>query len=153
MNPNSQVMQGRIVRETEKALLIAFRNGRESWVPKSTVYSVYNSNSKKTQEFNIAQWLLEKNNILLNSKNVNIIGESGSETFLKSRLIKKGLEGFESFSDIQYFKKHFKTILKTSTEEERKKLNSIIEALHSNEETLIKELNEKKQQLQTSLIK
>lgn len=153
MNPNSQVMQGRIVRETEKALLIAFKNGRESWVPKSTVFSPYNSNSEKTQDFTISHWILEKNNILLKANNINIIGESGSETFLKSRLIKKGIGGFESFTDIQYFKKHFKTILKTSTEEERKKLNSIIEALRSNEETLIKDLNEKKKQLQTSLIK
>lgn len=153
MNSNSLVMQGRILRETEKALFIAFRNGRESWVPKSTVFSSYNSNSENTQEFTIAQWLLKKNNILLNSKNINIIGESGSETFLKSRLIKKGLEGFESFSDIQHFKKHFKSILKTSTDEERKKLQSIIESLRSNEDALIKDIEERKMKLQTSLIK
>ena len=117
MNSNSLVMHGRILRETERALFIAFRNGRESWVPKSTVFSSYNSNSENTQEFTIAQWFLKKNNILLNSKNINIVGESGSETFLKSRLIKKGLEGFESFSDIQHFKKHFKSILNTSKDE------------------------------------
>lgn len=146
-------MQGRILRETEKALFIAFANGRESWVPKSTVRSIYNSNSEETQEFTIAQWLLKKNNILLNSKNINVIGESGSETFLKSRLMKKGLEGFESFSDIQYFKKHFKTILKSSTDEERKKLRSIIDALRSNEDALIKDIEERKRKLQTSLIK
>jgi len=140
------------LRETEKALFIAFKNGRESWVPKSTVFSPYNSNSEKTQEFTIAQWLLEKNNILLNSKNINIIGESGSETFLKSRLMKKGLEGFESFSDIKYFKKHFKSILKTSTDEERKKLNSIIETLRSNEDTLIKDIEERKHKLESSLV-
>lgn len=153
MNSNSLAMQGRILQETEKALLIAFKNGRESWVPKSTVFSPYTSNSEKMQEFTIAQWLLEKNNILLKADNINIIGESGSETFLKSRLIKKGLEGFESFKDIQSFKKNYKTILKTSTDEERKKLNSIIEALRSNEETLIKDLKKKKQKLQASLIK
>ncbi len=130
-------MHGRILRETEKALFIAFKNGRESWVPKSTVFSPFNSNSEQTQEFTIAQWLLKKNNILLNANNVNIIGESGSETFLKTRLMKKGLEGFESFKDIQQFKRNFKTILKTSTDEERQKLQAIIETLRSNEEALI----------------
>ena len=72
-------MQGKIVRETEKALFIAFKNGRESWVPKSTVYSSYHSNSEKAQEFTIAKWLLEKNNILLNSKNNTTIGELRSQ--------------------------------------------------------------------------
>ena len=153
MNPNSLVLQGRIVRQTEKALFIAFKNGRESWVPKSTVYSAYNSNSEKLQEFTIAQWLLEKNNILLNATNINVIGESGSETFLKSRLMKKGLDGFESFSDIQHFKKHFKSILKTSTDEERKKLTTIIETLRSNEDALIKDIEERKHKLQASLAK
>ena len=153
MNPNSQVMQGRILRETEKALFIAFKNGRESWVPKSTVFSPYNSNSEKTQEFTIAQWLLEKNNILLSSKNVNIIGESGSESHIKSRLMKKGLRGFESLSDIQHFKKHFKGILKTSTDEERKRLTSIIETLRSNEEAIIKDIEKRKIELLTSLVK
>ena len=146
-------MHGRILRETEKALFIAFKNGRESWVPKSTVFSPFNSNSEQTQEFTIAQWLLKKNNILLNANNVNIIGESGSETFLKTRLMKKGLEGFESFKDIQQFKRNFKTILKTSTDEERQKLQAIIETLRSNEEALISDLNKRKQKLQTSLIK
>ena len=153
MNPNSLVVQGRILKETEKALFIAFKNGRESWVPKSTVFSPYYMNLEKTQEITIAKWLLEKNNILLNSTNINIIGESGSETFIKSRLMKKGLQGFESFSDIQYFKKHFKNILKISTDEERKKLNSIIDKLRSNEEALTKDLETKKQEFQTSLVK
>jgi len=67
--------------------------------------------------------------------------------------MKKGLEGFESFSDIQYFKKHFKTILKSSTDEERKKLRSIIDVLRSNEDALIKDIEERKRKLQTSLIK
>jgi len=84
MSSNSLVIQGRILRETEKALLIAFKNGRESWVPKSTVFSSYNSNSEETQEFTIAKWLLEKNNILLNSKNINRIGESGFQIPPKS---------------------------------------------------------------------
>lgn len=153
MNPNSRVMQGKILRETEKALFIAFRNGRESWVPKSTVYSAFDSNSKNTQEFTIAQWILEKNNIFLASSNVNIIGESGSETFLKSRLMSKGLEGFESFNDIQQFKRNFKSILKNSTDEERKRLNSIIDDLRSNEGALIKDIEERKINLQASLIK
>ena len=153
MDSKSLVLQGKILRETEKALFIEFKNGRESWVPKSTVFSAYNSNSAKEQEFTIAQWLLKKNNILLKPTNVNIIGESGSETFLKSRLIRKGLEGFESFNDIQRFKKNFKSILKTSTDEERKKLTAIIDALRSNEVALIKDIEVRKHELQASLAK
>lgn len=70
-------MRGKILRETEKALFIAFKNGRESWEPKSTVYSPYHSKSEEVQEFTIAKWLLEKNDILQNSKKDEITRGSG----------------------------------------------------------------------------
>ncbi|MBY8988776.1 MAG: NERD domain-containing protein, partial [Candidatus Lokiarchaeota archaeon] len=80
-------------------------------------------------------------------------GQSGSEDYLKHRLLRKGLDGFNSFKDIQYFKSNFSKILKSSTVEERKKLNSIIVGLKHDEYNLRKRLEEKKSELQHSLLK
>lgn len=91
--------------------------------------------------------------MILEPKNINILGESGSEEFLKHKLLRKGLGGFDSFDDIQYFKRNFSKILKSSTKQERQKLNSIIEDLKNDEEKLLKELEEKKLELKESLIK
>ena len=49
--------------ETKKALLILFENGKEAWIPKSTVHSAYSSTPEK-QEFTIDTWVLEKNGII-----------------------------------------------------------------------------------------
>jgi len=152
-DPRYLEMRGQIKRETEKALFISFSNGREEWIPKSTITSTFISNSNISQKFKIAKWIVEKKDLILEPKNINILGESGSEEFLKHRLIRKGLGGFDSFEDIKYFKRNFSKILNSSTEEERNKLNSIIEALKNEEEKLLKELEEKKLELQESLIK
>lgn len=146
-------MRGQIKRESEKALLISFSNGREAWIPKSTITSNFTSQQNITQNFIIAKWIVEKKDLILESKNVNILGESGSEEFLKRRLLRKGLRGFDSFEDIQHFKRNFSKILKSSSEEERKRLNSIIDDLKTEEERLKQELEEKKLELQESLIK
>lgn len=153
VDPRYSELRGRIKRETEKALFISFSNGREEWIPKSTITSNFASDYAITQKFSIAKWIVEKKDLILEPKNVNIIGESGSEEFLKHRLLRKGLGGFNSFEDIQYFKRNFSKIVKSSTEEERQKLNTIIEVLKKEEENLKKELEEKKSRLQQSLIK
>ena len=88
-------LRGRIKRETEKALLISFSNDRTVWVPKSTITSNFTSQLNITQNFIIAKWFVEKSNLILESKNVNVIGKSGSEDFLKSRLLQRGLAGCE----------------------------------------------------------
>lgn len=55
---------GEIKAETKKALLVLFQHGKETWIPKSVVHSDYNTITKKTQTFNIDNWILRKNGIL-----------------------------------------------------------------------------------------
>jgi hypothetical protein len=88
--PSSQSLnlRGKIKHGTEKALLITFNNGRESWVPKSLIFSDFNINSNNIQDFTIPKWFLEKKNILLDNDNPNIIGRSGSVMHLKGRLLR-----------------------------------------------------------------
>ena len=106
-DPRYLELRGQIKRETEKALFISFSSGREEWIPKSTINSNFASDHDITQQFLIAKWIAEKKDLILEPKNVNILGESGSEEFLKHRLLRKGLGGFDSFEDIQYFKRNF----------------------------------------------
>ncbi len=146
-------LRGQIKSETEKALLISFINGREEWIPKSTITSNFVSDHNITQKFLIAKWIVDKKDLILEPKNVNILGESGSEEFLKHKLIRKGLDGFDSFEDIQYFKRNYSRILKNSTEEERNKLNFVIEALKNEEKKLKQEFEKKKLEFEESLIK
>ena len=119
-------IKGTILRETEKALFLSLNNRKQDWFPKSTITSSFISNQTEAQEFMIAKWILEKKGLIRDSKNVNIIGHSGSEDYSKHRLLRKGLDGFNSFKDIQYFISNFSKILKTSTSEERQRLNKII---------------------------
>lgn len=153
INPRYLGIKGTILRETEKALFLSIDNGRQEWFPKSTIISSFISNQSEAQDFIIAKWILEKKGLIRESKNVNVIGRSGSEDYLKQRLLRKGLDGFNSFKNIQYFKSNFSKILKSSTAEERKKLNSIIVGLKNDESNLRKRLEEKKSELQQSLIK
>ncbi|MHA1327995.1 MAG: NERD domain-containing protein [Promethearchaeota archaeon] len=144
-------MKGRIQRETEKALFIKFANGRELWIPKSVIQSQFISNSNKQQEFIIAQWFLKKKNIILMPTNPNIIGESGSEWYLKSQLLKKGIDGFENLREIQKFKQNFSRIITQSTEEEQEKLTCIIKELQKNETELIKQIRKKQEEYKYKL--
>ena len=152
-DPRFLGIKGTILRETKKALYLSLTNGRQEWFPKSTITSAFTSNQSETQNFVIAKWILEKKGLIRESKNVNIIGRSGSEDYLKHRLLRKGLDGFNSIKDIQYFKSNFSKILKSSTVEERKKLNKVIADLKNKEENLNKRLEEKKLELEQSLIK
>ncbi len=56
-------IKGSIKAETEKALLIIFQNGQEIWIPKSMIYSKFNSEETKEQEFFIDNWVLTKNGV------------------------------------------------------------------------------------------
>ena len=152
-DPRYLEINGTILRETEKALFLSLTDGRQEWFPKSTITSSFISSQSEAQDFIIAKWVLEKKGLVRESKNVNIIGHSGSEDYLKDRLLRQGLNGFNSFKDIQYFKSNFSKLLKSSTAEERKKLNSIIEGLKNDEDNLRKRLEVKKSELQQSLIK
>ena len=50
--------------ETEKALLIDFKEKKEIWVPKSAIKSKYNLDKTSIQKFEIDTWILNKNNLL-----------------------------------------------------------------------------------------
>ena len=152
-DPRYLGIKGTILRETEKALFLSLDNGRQEWFPKSTITSSFISNQSEAQEFMTAKWILEKKGLIRESKNINIIGHSGSEDYLKERLLRKGLDGFNSFKDIQHFKSNFSKILKSSTIEERQKLNKIIVSLKNDEYNLKKRLEEKKSEFQQSLTK
>jgi len=52
-----------IIFETSKALRLQFPSGEESWIPKSTIKSHFNSSNKGEQKFFIDSWILEKNQI------------------------------------------------------------------------------------------
>lgn len=58
-------IEGRLVAETEKAVLIQFKSGKEVWIPKSTLRADYESNKNISQVFLIDTWVLEKNDIII----------------------------------------------------------------------------------------
>jgi len=152
-DPRTFGIKGTILKETEKGLLLSLPDGKEEWFPKSTIKSAYISNHSEVQDFLISKWILEEKGLIRKSKNVNVIGDSGSEAYLKDRLLRKGLDGFNSFKEIQNLKSNFSEILESSTAEERQKLNSIIAGLKNDESNLRKRLEEKKSELQQSLLK
>jgi RNase P/RNase MRP subunit p29 len=58
-------IEGRLVAETEKAVLINFGSGREVWIPKSTLKAEFKRNKNISQKFSIDTWVLEKNNVII----------------------------------------------------------------------------------------
>jgi len=56
-------VDGRIINQTEKAILINFQDDTEIWIPKSTIHSYFNPNKSSLQSFLIENWILKKNNI------------------------------------------------------------------------------------------
>ena len=48
---------------TEKALLILFDNGKQIWIPKSTISSKFDLESSNRQSFTIDTWVLKKNEV------------------------------------------------------------------------------------------
>lgn len=65
-----KIVQGKIIAETKKALRLRFKSGQETWIPKSTITSKFNSQQDTFQQFSIQTWVLEKNRILLNEEQV-----------------------------------------------------------------------------------
>ena len=57
-------IKGKIIRETEHALLIQHHGEEEIWTPKSIIRSQYQPNVKETQSFYIDMWFLKKNKII-----------------------------------------------------------------------------------------
>ncbi|MHA2182885.1 MAG: hypothetical protein ACXAAH_15815, partial [Promethearchaeota archaeon] len=67
---NIRTVQGKIIAETEKAVRIQFKSGKENWIPKSTITSKFNSQRDTFQPFSIKTWVLEKNNILVDEEQI-----------------------------------------------------------------------------------
>jgi hypothetical protein len=61
----SSPVKGTIKGETQKALLINFDDEHKCWIPKSAIKSNYDSASDMNQTFQIDDWLLKRNNILV----------------------------------------------------------------------------------------
>jgi len=59
-----------IKASTMKALMLVFDNG-ECWVPKSTIANDYKDKENVVQSFQIAKWILKKNNIIEGQMNEN----------------------------------------------------------------------------------
>lgn len=62
-NRDSRKIRGSIKAETDKGLLIIFKNGQEIWIPKSRIKSNYNSEKTIEQEFHIDNWILKENGV------------------------------------------------------------------------------------------
>lgn len=58
-------IEGLIKNSTDKALLINFNNDKEIWIPKSTIKSNYKTEEDSNQTFLIAEWILKKNNLII----------------------------------------------------------------------------------------
>ena len=56
-------VEGRIINQTDKAILINFIDNLDIWVPKSTIHSYFNPNKSSLQSFLIENWILKKNNL------------------------------------------------------------------------------------------
>ncbi|MBN1801083.1 MAG: hypothetical protein JW891_06210 [Candidatus Lokiarchaeota archaeon] len=57
-------VKGKINGQTDKALLIVFLNGQESWIPKSSIASRLEENSDAFQELIVDSWVLKKNKVI-----------------------------------------------------------------------------------------
>ncbi len=57
-------IKGKIKRKTEKALLIDFLNGIETWIPKSKIHTKFIEDIDLIQIFRIEKWLLNKNKVI-----------------------------------------------------------------------------------------
>ncbi len=63
-NKSCKEIEGRLIFETDKAVLLKFKSGKECWIPKSTINSNFDHLQKRYQKFLIENWILEKNKII-----------------------------------------------------------------------------------------
>jgi len=56
-------ISGRLQKETDRALLLQFTNNQVVWVPKSIIYSSYDSKEKLNQPFLLANWFIQNNGL------------------------------------------------------------------------------------------
>jgi len=56
-------INGKIIEDSEKALLISFSKDKEVWIPKSVIHSKYSTEIGKIQTFEIDEWILNQHSI------------------------------------------------------------------------------------------
>ena len=56
-------IEGKVINQTDKAVLINFKDKTEIWIPKSTIHSYYSNLDTSSQIFMIENWVLKKNNL------------------------------------------------------------------------------------------
>jgi hypothetical protein len=56
-------IEGKVINQTDKAVLINFKDETEVWIPKSTIHSCFSTTSSSIQSFMIENWVLKKNNL------------------------------------------------------------------------------------------
>ena len=63
LNEMINKIEGKVINQTDKAVLINFEDKTEVWIPKSTIHSPYNITISSSQLFMIENWVLKKNNL------------------------------------------------------------------------------------------
>jgi hypothetical protein len=56
-------IEGKVINQTDKAVLINFKDIIEVWIPKSTIHSRFSNKISTSQSFMIENWVLKKNNL------------------------------------------------------------------------------------------
>jgi len=56
-------IEGKVINQTDKAVLINFKEKTEAWIPKSTIHSYYSNLDTSSQLFLIENWVLKKNKL------------------------------------------------------------------------------------------
>ena len=56
-------IEGKVINQTNKAVLIRFKDKMEAWIPKSTIHSRFSTKISSSQSFMIENWVLKKNNL------------------------------------------------------------------------------------------
>ncbi|MHA1914542.1 MAG: hypothetical protein ACW97V_09290 [Promethearchaeota archaeon] len=67
-NEKTSKIEGKLVAETEKALLVKFKSGKETWIPKSTLKSQYLADKAVSQMFIFDTWILEKKGLIIDKR-------------------------------------------------------------------------------------
>lgn len=63
LNEMINKVEGKVINQTDKAVLINFEDKTKVWIPKSTIHSPYSTTISSSQLFMIENWVLKKNNL------------------------------------------------------------------------------------------
>ncbi len=61
-------INGQIIEDSDKALLISFSEDKEVWIPKSVIHSKYSTEIGKVQAFKVDEWIVKQHSITSISK-------------------------------------------------------------------------------------